>query len=188
MGEESDHELFLQKTYDYDNKTYNEAYNATQLWTKQHQGYLSITISDEEKGIAPFEHHENRLFHYSTENTYIILSFNKSINYSMSVDELKKNIKYISLQRIPLPNFVIPNRWHIYPRTLTDVIDSDKINIVSFENREIKIHAKADFVNICGKFKDIPFICGLTPKWTYFTIKNYLKSDIFIHLPIEIEN
>ncbi|KAI9300255.1 hypothetical protein BJ944DRAFT_244370 [Cunninghamella echinulata] len=153
-------------------EVYNEAYNSTQLWIKQHQkqyqNHLSIIISDEEKGFVPFENHENRLFHYSTENTYIILCFDKSINYSMNVDELQKSINYIAFNRLPLPNFIIPNRWNIYPQTLTSAIRGDGIGVLSFENGKIKIHVKADFFYICGNLKDTPFICGLTPKGAHF--------------------
>lgn len=173
------------------NKLYNLAYNATHLWIKKHQeqyqDYLSTLISEEKNGFVPLEYYMNQLFYYKTENTYISLGFHKSINYAMSVNELQESINYISLDRIPLPDFIIPDGWDIYPQTPISSINSDKLDILSFENGKIKIHVKADFFAIYGKLKDI-HIAGPMAKRTYFCIKNHLKSDIFIHLPITIKN
>lgn len=184
------------KMYNYNeneiNKLYNLAYDSTHLWIKKHQeqyqDYLSTIIKNEDKGFIPLEHYVNQLFYYESKNTYISLGFNKSINYSMSMDDLQQSIKYICLDKIPLPNFVIPNKWDIHPLTPISSINSDKINILSFENGKIKIHVKADFFAIYGKLKDIHIACGPMPKGTYFCIKNHLKSDIFIQLPITIKN
>lgn len=192
--------------------SYNETYNSVQLWIKNHQdqyqNYVSIIISDEEKGFVPFEHHKNSLFNYYLENIYIILNFNKSINYSMNVDELQKSIRYITLEKIPLPNFIIPNGWDVYLHSVirsidnnrfindelffknkkmgTNIIGDHEIKILSFKNGKIKIHIKTDFSNIYGSLKtNINIGCGPAPKGTKFNIKKYLKGDIYINLPFE---
>jgi uncharacterized radical SAM superfamily protein len=168
---------------------YNKAYNTTQSWLKQHQDYLSTLISEEKNGFVPLDYYINQLFYYKTENTYISLGFHKSINYAMSVNELQKNINYISLDRIPLPDFIIPDGWDIYPQTPISSINSDKLDILSFENGKIKIHVKADFFAIHGYLKNFPYFQDAPmPKGTYFQIKKDLKGDIFIYLPITITN
>ena len=126
------------------------------------------------------------VFQYHSESgmTSISIGFDKKVLPSSTVQDLQGNLSYVTLDMIPMPGFIYPFGWEIYPLTPTSNF-KEGVEIVSYENGIIHYKVDTTFFAIYGVMCDlnIPADAAI-PRYARFQVRRNIHGLIDVNMPL----
>ena len=115
---------------------------------------------------------------------FISIAFTKKVLPSTSVEDLRNNLRFVTLDHVPMPGFHYPANWDITPVTPVSSF-KDGVTIVSFKNGRIHYKVKTRFFSVYGRKSNLPEIPdSSSPKGSYFSVRKDIDGMIDVNMPL----
>lgn len=160
-------------------------------YLKDNQYALDINISDDSSdssgGLKELDLNTiSRIFqHHSVTDDgpiFISIAFSKNVLPSSTVQDLRDSLKYVSLDKLPMPGFQYPLGWDIYPLTPVSSF-KDGVTIASYQNGRLHFKVDTRFFAIYGITKGLILPeDASTPKYAYFQVRKDIHGLIDVDM------
>jgi hypothetical protein len=118
---------------------------------------------------------------------YFLIGFTKQVSPTATIEELKDTLKFVTLDKIPLPDFDYPPGWEITPYTPVSSF-KEGVEIMSYENGRLHYKVDTKFFRISGDLRGPwynPGGCGPpAPPGSYFGVDEDIRGIIDVDMPL----
>ena len=115
---------------------------------------------------------------------FISIAFNKKVTPSSTVQDLQTSLKWVSLDKLPMPGFKYPYGWDIYPRTPVSSLKNG-VKIISFQNGRLHFKVDTRFFAVYGKIRGLRLPADASaPIGTYFQVRKDIHGLIDVNMPL----
>ena len=113
---------------------------------------------------------------------FISVAFNRKVRPSSTVHDLETSLKWVSLEKLPMPGFKYPYGWDIYPQTPVSNLKHG-IKIISFQNGRLHLKVETRFFAIYGKMGGlrVPADAAIG---TSFEVRKDIYGLIDVNMPL----
>lgn len=116
----------------------------------------------------------------------ITVGFKASVTSDTTLEELRKNFKYIALDKLPTPG-LSEEGWEITPRTPVSSFQ-EGVEILDFRDGNITLRVKTRFFALGGRNTQVRVPADAPmPAGSYFQFRKDFDLDLTIVAPVEIE-
>mgnify|MGYP002803563171 CR=1 FL=1 len=126
------------------------------------------------------------IFRYTSQSGMISIGigFDKNVRPSSTVQDLQGNLSYVALDRIPMPGFIYPFGWDIYPQTPTSSF-KEGVKIVSYDNGIIHYKVDTTFFAIYGVMRGLKIPADAAiPRYARFQVRRNIHGLIDVNMPL----
>ena len=167
-------------------------------WLKAKNNTIEIKFTTETPSIGlveqdfPMRTENGPTFAYDVfseqgKKIFFLISFNKQVLPTTTVQELQDSLKFVTLDDLPLPDFDYPPNWEISPLTPVSSF-KEGVEIVSYENGRLHYMIDTTFFCICGNLHGPGYNpgCCNPPALpdTYFEVEKSIRGIFDVDLPL----
>jgi hypothetical protein len=162
-----------------------EAKAAAEKWLADHKEKgLILNIKEDKTGFVgrPITGSQSTMFVYQRPGWYINLGFAGKVTPKMTVEQVRKQFKYVALDRLPLPGLDVPG-WEVRPRTPVSSF-KEGVEIVDYKDGRIQLKVKSRFFAIYGRDPSVLVPADApSPPSAYFQVRRDFPLDLTIDAP-----
>ena len=114
---------------------------------------------------------------------YMSISFAKKVSPASTVQELQDNLKFVALDKLPMPGFTGPSGWSIHPSTPVSSF-KEGVTITSFENGRMRYKIDTKFFAVYGNIPAQQPACGASPPGTFLQVRKDFRGLIEVNMPL----
>ena len=114
---------------------------------------------------------------------YMSISFAKKVSPTSTVQELQDNLKFVALDKLPMPGFTGPSGWSIHPSTPVSSF-KEGVTITSFENGRMRYKIDTRFIAVYGNIPAQQPGCGASPPGTFLQVRKDFRGLIEVNMPL----
>ena len=156
---------------------------------------LSEDSSDPSNGLKEMNLHGARakqeviFTHHSVSKkgpVFISAAFSRKVTPSSTVQDLQTSLKWVSLEKLPMPGFKYPYGWDIYPQTPVSNLKHG-IKIISFQNGRLHFKVETRFSAIYGKMRSLRVPADVdanASSGTSFQVRKDIYGLIDVSMPL----
>ena len=162
-----------------------EAQVRTWLYDRRETGLVLVEKFDTE-GFVRRSVAGSRNMRYELMNSdYLItLTFSFAFSDQPTRGELHQKLKYVTLERLPLPGLEIPEGWEVFPRTSRSTFRQG-VEILDLQDGRLTLRIKTNCFAIYGQETIFDEVTGVS-RGDYFQIRNRLPLDLTMEVPIRL--
>lgn len=155
------------------------------LESRMETGLVLVEVfEDQGFAVNPIVGTNDSMLNLDVKNYRITLGFKDSVTLESTTEELRKNFKYIALDKLPTPG-LSEEGWEISPRTPVSSFQ-DGVEILDFRDGKITLRVKTSFFALSGRDTQILVPADAPmPAGSYFQLRNNFDLDLTIVAPVE---
>ena len=165
-----------------------EAENQARTWLEK-LGERGLVVEETSKTTA-FKRTYNKSvnstsFQFSQEGWWVTISFSGDVTAKTSLEDLRKSIKFVALDKVPTPGLEIPG-WQVKPQTPSSSFKKG-VEIADLKDGVLSLKVKTECFALYGtnpkEMSLVPADAG-APKAAYFQIRKSFPLELKLSAPL----
>ena len=159
-------------------------------YLNSHHDELDIQLREDpaDPNNVGLESTNRKRFSYNSNSpngpVYITIAFSEEVHESSTAQDLQRTLTYVALDELPLPGFMYPDGWTIYPRTPVSSF-KDGVTIVSYQNGRLHFKVDTTFFDVYGVKSNLDLPAdSSTPADAYFRVVRDIRGRVDVNMPL----